>query len=88
MDSSTGTITMPSDGLDYEDFDTVTGYFHGWFKKDTNESPETVFGLIEKEDGTMTEIRATLINFLPKSTAIERLAKDAKERLSDLSLNS
>lgn len=87
LDTSTGAMTIPSNGLDYEDFDTVAGYFHGWFKKETNEGPETVFGLVEKEDGTMTEIRATIINFLPKTTAIERLAKESMERLSDLSLN-
>ena len=76
------------DGFNPTGSDTFTGYFHGWFKKETNESPETVFGLVEKDDGTMNEVRATLINFLPKSTAIERLAKDAMEKLRDLSLKS
>lgn len=75
------------DGFNPTGSDTFTGYFHGWFKKETNEGPETVFCLVEKEDGTINEVRATLINFIPKSTALERFVKDNSAKLSDLSLN-
>lgn len=53
--------------------ETLNGHFHSWIKKLDAHQCEVAYALVEKEDGTMLELKGTEIKFLPKSTSIERM---------------